>query len=119
VGIDAEPNEPVPDGVLEEVALDGERVWVEELGTRRPDVCWDRLLFSVKESVYKAWYPLTGLWLGFEQAIVEVDPDAGTFRAQLLVPGPSVGGMTLSEFLGRWLVGRGLILTAIALPAAG
>jgi len=29
-----------------------------------PGPSWDRLLFSAKESVYKAWFPLTGRWLG-------------------------------------------------------
>jgi 4'-phosphopantetheinyl transferase EntD len=24
---------------------------------------WDRLLFSAKEAVYKAWFPLVGEWL--------------------------------------------------------
>ena len=46
-------------------------------------MCWDRLLFSAKESVYKAWFPLTGRWLGFEDADVTITPD-GTFTARLL-----------------------------------
>ena len=35
---------------------------------RESRVCWDRLLFSAKEAVYKAWFPLAGRWLGFEDA---------------------------------------------------
>ena len=78
---------------------------------------WDRLLFSAKESVYKAWFPLAQRWLGFEDAIVAVDRGFGTFTARLLVPGPRPGGRELSGFSGRWLIREGLILTAIALPA--
>ena len=58
IGIDAEPDEQLPPGVLEQVALAEERAW---LATARPGVHWDRLLFSAKESVFKAWFPLDGL----------------------------------------------------------
>ncbi|MEV0425895.1 4'-phosphopantetheinyl transferase superfamily protein [Micromonospora sp. NPDC050495] len=119
-GIDAEPNEPLPAGVLDSIALPEERSRVAELLRREPAVRWDRLLFSIKESVYKAWYPLTGRWLDFEEADVTVDPAAGTFRARLLVPPPALpDGRPLGGFTGRWLARRGLVLAAIAVPVAG
>jgi 4'-phosphopantetheinyl transferase EntD len=63
-----------------------------------------------KESVYKAWFPLARRWLGFEEARVAVDPDAGTFRARLLIEPPA--GVPV-EFNGRYLIKDGLVLTAI------
>jgi 4'-phosphopantetheinyl transferase EntD len=116
VGIDAEPNEPVPDGVLETVADDGERAAVAALAAGAPDVAWDRLLFSAKESVYKAWYPLTGRWLDFLAAEVTIEP-AGAFTAALRVPGPVVDGAAVTAFAGRWVARRGLLATAVAVPA--
>ncbi|WP_367129581.1 MULTISPECIES: 4'-phosphopantetheinyl transferase family protein [Streptomyces] len=117
IGIDAEPNGPLPDGVLGVVSLPGERARIRSLTALRPDVHWDRLLFSAKESVFKTWYPLTGQELDFEEAELEFDPDAGAFSARLLVPGPVVGGVRLDGFTGRWTVGSGFVLSAIALPA--
>ena len=117
VGIDAEPNQPLPSGVLDAIALPAEVSWAAELAIAHPSVCWDRLLFCAKEAVYKAWFPLARRWLDFDQANVEVQPTAGTFTAALLVPGPLVGGQPLAGFTGRWLVDRDLLLTAIALPA--
>ena len=117
LGLDAEPAGPLPDGVLRLVSSEGERAWLRDFAQARPDVCWDRLLFSAKESVYKAWFPLAGRWLDFTEASVTVDPDAGTFSAALLVPGPVARGRTLAGFCGRWMTGRGLVLTAIAVPA--
>jgi 4'-phosphopantetheinyl transferase EntD len=117
LGLDAEPAGPLPDGVLGVIAAPDEQAWIRELTAAAPDVCWDRLLFCVKESVYKAWYPLTQRWLDFKQAAVTVDPDAGTFTAALLVPGPAVDGRQLTGFTGRWMIGKGLVLTAIAVPA--
>jgi 4'-phosphopantetheinyl transferase EntD len=71
------------------------------------------MLFCAKETVYKAWFPLTGRWLGFEEADITLDPAAGTFTARLLVPGPEIDGRELTAFGGRWLARRGLIVTAI------
>jgi 4'-phosphopantetheinyl transferase EntD len=76
-------------------------------------VCWDRLLFSAKESVYKAWFPLTGRWLGFEDADVTITPD-GTFTARLLAELTET--QPPASFAGRWLASGGLILTAIVVP---
>ncbi|GAA0489317.1 4'-phosphopantetheinyl transferase superfamily protein [Streptomyces sp. NPDC046215] len=118
LGIDAEPNGPLPEGVLDAVSLPAEREWIRALSASRPGVSWDRLLFSAKESVFKTWYPLTGQELGFEEAELEVDADAGTFSARLLVPGPVAGGRRLDGFTGRWLAAEGLVVTAIALSAS-
>jgi 4'-phosphopantetheinyl transferase EntD len=115
LGVDAEPDQPLPDGVLETIALPGERARLTALPGA--SVCWDRLLFSAKESVYKTWFPLAQRWLGFEEADIGIDPLAGTFTARLLVPGPLVAGSPLTTLHGRWLAGHGLVMTAIALPA--
>jgi 4'-phosphopantetheinyl transferase EntD len=116
LGIDAEVDEPLPPGLLADVSLPDERRRLETLARERPGVSWDRLLFSIKESVYKAWYPLARCWLGFEDAGVEIDAADGSFVAHLLVAGPTVHGRPLDRFEGRWLAAEGLLLSAIALP---
>lgn len=121
VGIDAELHGPLPEGVLPAVALPAEADRMARLTADVPDVHWDRLLFSAKESVYKAWFPLTGKWLDFQEADIELFADAGEaarggFRATLLVPGPLVGGRRVDHFTGRWTARDGLIATAIAVP---
>ncbi|MFD8948892.1 4'-phosphopantetheinyl transferase [Streptomyces xanthophaeus] len=115
IGIDAEPATPTTEGFLASVSLPGERESVRELTDRRPEVPWSRILFSAKESVFKAWYPLTGRTLDFDQAHVDIDADASTFTAALRTPGPVVAGRTLSGFEGRWLCRGGLVVTAIVL----
>jgi 4'-phosphopantetheinyl transferase EntD len=118
IGIDAEPHQPLTAGVLGLIALDGERAHLEELAATDGRTRWDRLLFCAKESVYKAWFPLTLGWLGFEQAAVTIDPVELTFSARLLVPGPLVDGERLTGFDGRWVVRHGLVVTAVAVPAS-
>jgi 4'-phosphopantetheinyl transferase EntD len=116
LGIDSETHESLPDGVLDVVASSSERAHLTALAQARPGTCWDRLLFSAKESVYKVWSPLTGEWLDFLEAELSIDPVAKTFTARLLVPGPTVGGRPLTALAGRFLVDDGIVLTAVILP---
>ena len=113
LGIDAEPHRPLPEGVLRLVAGDCERRW---LASADGPIEWDRLLFSAKESVFKAWFPLARRWLGFKDAVVTFAPDKGRFRAELRVPGPAIDGAALSALDGRFAVGDGLALTAVVVP---
>jgi len=115
LGVDAEPHDVLPVGVLDMIALADERAGLTELRAAAPVVHWDRLLFSAKETVYKAWFPLTQRWLGYDEAVITFD-QAGTFAARLLVPPIVHDGRRLAGFAGRWLVRDGLLVTAIAVP---
>jgi len=119
LGVDAEPNEALPDhGMLELIALGEERVRLDELAASVPGICWDRLLFCAKESIYKAWFPLARCWLGFESADIVIDPRGGTFTSRLLVQGPLVNGVPLAQMSGRWLADKGLLVTAVVVTPA-
>ena len=113
IGIDAEPHEALPAGVLERVALPEERSWLAAAPAR---LHWDRLLFSAKESVFKAWFTLTGRSLRFADAILTFEPGDASFRARLQAT-PSAGGAhEASDLDGRFMVREGLVLTAIVVP---
>jgi 4'-phosphopantetheinyl transferase EntD len=122
VGIDAEPHQQLPPDVLVAITLADEQIRIAELAAAHGASHWDRILFCAKETVYKAWFPLTQRWLGFRDAAVTIDPAArdpaeGTFSARLLVRGPTVAGHVLTKFDGRWLISDSLVITAIAIPA--
>lgn len=117
IGIDAEPDEPLPQGLLADIALPEERRALARLATEQSEVSWERLLFSIKEAIYKAWFPLAHCWLGFEDASVTIDRLDGTFSAQLLVPGPTLDGQKLAGFSGRWAAANGLLLAVTTIPA--
>lgn len=116
VGIDAEPHDVLPDGVLDAVSLHAER---RELAALPAGLHWDRLLFCAKEATYKAWFPLTRRWLGFEDAHIVFDVDSsgthGGFVSQILIDPAARSGPPLTTLRGRWLVRDGLALTAIVL----
>ncbi|WP_157187479.1 alpha/beta fold hydrolase, partial [Nocardia vinacea] len=116
VSIDAEYNEPIPDDRRDGMALDAELAWLDRIGTDG-DVHWDRVLFSAKEAVLKAWYPLTHRRLRFKDILITFDIERGEFTAQLLIADRStLDGPPLTEFHGRFLVEGGIILTGIAVP---
>lgn len=116
LGIDAEPNEPLPEGLLEFTSLPQERARIGGLADLAPEICWDRLLFSTKEALFKTWYPLTERELGFDEAEIHFELES-YFSGRVLVPGPVVDGERLEVFGGRWLCRDGFIVTAIAVTA--
>jgi 4'-phosphopantetheinyl transferase EntD len=106
VGIDAEPHAALPTDMLDLVLRDEERARLRTLAGAEPGRHWDRIVFCAKEAVYKAWFPLTGRWLDFDDVSVTAHLD-GTFEALLL-------GAGRHDLEGRSKVDRGLILAAMA-----
>jgi 4'-phosphopantetheinyl transferase EntD len=114
IGIDAEPDAPLPDGVLDVVASASERARLALLPDGPGSPSWDRLMFSAKESVYKAWYPLVGAWLDHQDADVVIHP-AGVFTATLRRDGLVVDGRPVSRLQGRWTREREVLVAAVVL----
>lgn len=116
LGIDAEPHDVLPGGVLDAISLPIER---QQLSALPGGLHWDRILFCAKEATYKAWFPLTHRWLGFEDAHITFEVDgsgeSGTFSSRILIDPAAESGPPLRALAGRWTVRDGLALTAIAL----
>ncbi|MFH9685300.1 4'-phosphopantetheinyl transferase [Streptomyces sp. NPDC017413] len=126
LGIDAEPHAPLPTGVRELVTLPAERA---RIGLPAPEdeseIHWDRVLFSAKESVFKTWYPVTGIELDFVEADLtfqrtggragkEDTPPGdiaveGTFAARLLLTDPALP----TTLHGQWRIEDGIVATAV------
>jgi 4'-phosphopantetheinyl transferase EntD len=118
VGIDAEPHDVLPNGVLGAISLPEERSEIPQKLPAR--LHWDRILFCAKEATYKAWFPLTKRWLGFEDAHITFETDSpgsvtGSFVSRILIDPEALSGPPLTTLAGRWSVERGLVLTAIVL----
>jgi 4'-phosphopantetheinyl transferase EntD len=117
IGIDAEPNAPLLDDVLEMISTEREYQWVADAD--ESPICRGRLLFSAKESLFKAWYPATREWLDFKDVEVFVERDQQSFLAMLTgeascrLQGRSLPD--LHEFVGRFQFSDRLILTAVTL----
>ena len=116
LGIDAEPLTALPEGVFATIASPEERASLRRL-SRRLGRGHDGagalgvVLFSAKEAVYKAWYPLTQLFLDFDQARIELRED-GSFKARLLV-----GNAPVPTIEGLWSAAEGYALTMAGVRA--
>ena len=111
IGIDAEVNRPLPGGTPDLIVLPSEKAAIKAF--LDPKVSWDRLLFSAKESIFKAWSQLSSGWLDFLQAEVTIDPAGLTFRARLLIDSPATG-----EFLeGRFQLSGNYLFTAVTIQS--
>jgi 4'-phosphopantetheinyl transferase EntD len=114
VGIDAELDRPLPAGLLEFIAVERESAWI----ARQPcSEAWGRLLFSAKESVYKALFPVTRGWLDFADVQVTFSPTEQSFAATVR-PELSTCAFERTPLQGRYLRRNGLLLTALVVPSA-
>jgi 4'-phosphopantetheinyl transferase EntD len=99
IGIDVEAVRPLPDGVAELVAAPAER-------TGAPPIA----IFSIKEAVYKALWPLTRTWLDFADVTVSIDDGTRSFTAHIR-PDPDRGPVP-----GRFIVTSGWVAAAVCVP---
>jgi 4'-phosphopantetheinyl transferase EntD len=113
IGIDAEVHDQLPPEVLQSICVSEEIAWLSKASH---GVHWDRIIFSAKESVYKAWFPLTKLWLDFEQIVLMINAAEGTFHVRPHDSIPKEFAPLLKRLLGRFLVRDGIVLTAAIYP---
>ncbi|MFN3953866.1 MAG: 4'-phosphopantetheinyl transferase [Pararhodobacter sp.] len=81
LGLDIEPDSALPVDILDTVLMSEERAW---LSAQAHAGHLARVIFCIKEAVYKAQYPLSRLILGFDALRIMPDPEAGTFQAEFL-----------------------------------
>jgi 4'-phosphopantetheinyl transferase EntD len=116
IGIDAELNVTLPPGVEPLVCTEAERRWLRS-APGAGQVRWATLIFSAKESVYKAWFPPTRRWLEFADVELTIDPERGTFVARVSAPVPP-SLRPCHPFPGRFALAGERLLTAVALGPA-
>lgn len=113
LGVDLEPAEPLDPDLVGMICTPAERRGLGPLG--EAELRKARLIFSAKEAVFKAQYPLSGAMLGFEDIEIAFTGDAD-FAARLTRP---VGAFAPGETLaGRFAESRAGIVTGICLGRA-
>jgi 4'-phosphopantetheinyl transferase EntD len=112
IGIDAEIHGALPMDIVRTICVAEERAWINRA---TGGLHWDRVVFSAKESIYKAWFPLTRRWLGFEQVAVKVVEEDRTFSVRPLESVPTEDAQILMRVSGRFLVRNGFVMTAVYL----
>jgi 4'-phosphopantetheinyl transferase EntD len=104
LGIDAEELQDLAPGVVDLVLTPDER---DDLGPEGALIA-----FSAKEAIYKAWWPLAGAWLGFEDVRIRLDRSAKTFVAEV---SPRNADFREQAIGGRFSLAAGMVLTVVVL----
>mgnify|MGYP005989688563 CR=1 FL=1 len=101
IGIDAEPNTPLSPEALAAIALPPELGMLNDMARRYCGIALDRVVFSAKEAVYKAWYPTHGYYIPHDQ--IQIDLWDNEFRATL------TDSTDRHIFWGTWAAVRGIV----------
>ena len=83
IGIDAERATTLDPDLYDSVCRPAERDHFQALPPL-PSADWPKVAFSVKESLYKAWFPATRLPLDFTEVELTIDPVAKTVEFAVL-----------------------------------
>ncbi|MGH0031375.1 MAG: 4'-phosphopantetheinyl transferase family protein [Myxococcota bacterium] len=114
LGIDAEQDAPLSLRAMHRICTPDEIDALAALGGDAPER-WAKLVFSAKEAFYKAWFPLTGVFLGFRDVALRIDPDCAGFEVRLLRDVPDVpDGPRAAR--GRYALAPPHVLTALTVP---
>lgn len=115
LGLDVECATPLPSSLHASICTDAE---LAQAATALGDTGRAaKLLFSVKESVYKAYAPATRSFLRFLDVVVAIDGVRGCFVAEIINPAlPDLLGRR--ELAGRFAHGDGLVYAICAVPAS-
>lgn len=112
IGIDLEPAEALPPGILETICRAEEIAWLQSAARNEQDLL-ARAIFSAKECTFKCQFPVTREMLEFEDLSIAIDIRAETFRATFeRDAGEFPRGHTAR---GRIRTANGLLASAMAL----
>jgi 4'-phosphopantetheinyl transferase EntD len=118
LGLDLEPTTPLDPDLIAYISRPEERDRACDLAStlgHRADPF--KLLFSIKESCFKAIYPLTRVWFDFQDATVSLHPTEASFTLRLRKPLPRLHAN--AEVSGRWSIVDRHIVTAAFLQVPG
>ncbi|MBT3142628.1 phosphopantetheinyl transferase [Phaeobacter gallaeciensis] len=108
LGLDLEPDQPLDDDLLPTICTEAERQWLAEQENPGQSA---KLIFSIKECVYKAQYRLSQTLFDFDTLEIAVDLENQSFVAHFRQDvAPFASGDAIS---GRYAIGHGLIVTTV------
>ncbi len=114
VGIDAELNRPLPEGVAALTSLDRESAGLPDAA----GVSWPTVLFSARESVFKVWFPITRRSLEHHDVELVLAEGRGRFAVRSTASGAHADADLLARIEGRFAWSGSHVVTCAWLPGA-
>lgn len=117
LGIDIEKDEPIDDATMLQLVCRPEELIDGCPPAHSANLRHGKLLFSIKEAVYKLYQPITATFLDFRDLRIYLDA-SGSFRAELVDPRlPKIMGS--GEMDGRFSRTEGLLIALAVSPSQG
>jgi len=114
LGLDIETDEPLDNATMAQIVCRPEELIERSDAAAPPNLRRGKLIFVIKEAIYKLYQPLSGAFLEFNDLAVSLDETAGTFRAGLTNPErPAVD--SVRAFTGVFAASQGLIIALTSL----
>lgn len=113
LGVDIEKREGIKPGVRDLICQTEELAMLGEY-EQNPEA-W-KLIFSAKESVYKALFPILQRWIGFSDATLQFDFEKQSFTASMNETLELPAAIGSSRLTGRFSVSANYILTTVEIP---
>ncbi len=113
IGIDVELSEPLKSELLSQIITPIEQKQLFE--TNSPHV-YAKLIFSIKESIFKCLHPIYLTWIGFKDLSVKLDFENASFSISQEEHFNS--SLPLSELKGSWHISNAWIYTCCWLEPA-
>lgn len=108
LGLDIENAQPLGADLVSLICTAREWRWLSD----QPEpLAWAKVVFSIKEAIFKAHYPVYGVFLDFLEADTVLDVDASSFRATV----ESADGRLALTTAGRFARGDDLVAAFVAI----
>ena len=114
IGVDVESSRALDDEIIDIIATPREKEWLATLADNQQRY-WSKIVFSIKESVYKCYFPLAGDFLEFHDVEVILNPESGTFLASIVNPSKK---LQLTRLQGRFVTTNQHIFSATTISCA-
>lgn len=102
IGIDIEPAEEISNDIIDMVCRTAEKNWCNQ-HSKDIDSHWPKVIFSVKESIYKCFYPILQRYVDFHEVQVQFNPELGVYSISLFLNIPDKF-ISTRNFEGRYAI---------------
>ena len=114
IGIDVEAHSALKSNIKNMILVPNEQTMINAL-PNRGNVHWGKVIFSAKESFYKAYFQITEQYLDYLEAEFVLEPENRRLSCHLLIPSP-VSNLEGRTFQGKYQIADGYVFTAFAIP---
>jgi len=117
IGIDVEEHSALEPNIVKMILVPNEQMMINDLPSRG-GVHWAKVIFSAKESFYKAYFQIAEQYLDYLEAEFFIEPVNQSLSCHLLIPSP-VSNLEGRTFQGKYEIVDDYVFTAFAIPRNG